>query len=165
MINDQAFPVNEDGTFLHDLKLSAGDNMFTVIATDIAGNSAMQTINIRKSGSMPKGKSNLNMKNFLPLIITFGLSMLLIICVLLFSKTYAKKVPEGKFKAVISAIRNVFAVITPIAFGISILMLFLRRSASEIINSDIIILCKSLFRKHTKQLIHMKESIIYLLFH
>lgn len=135
MINDQAFPVNEDGTFLHDLKLSAGDNMFTVIATDIAGNSAMQTINIRKSGSMPKGKSNLNMKNFLPLIITFGLSMLLIICVLLFSKTYAKKVPEGKFKAVISAIRNVFAVITPIAFGISILMLFLRRSASEIINS------------------------------
>lgn len=135
MINDQAFPVNEDGTFLHDLKLSAGDNMFTVIATDIAGNSAMQTINIRKSGSMPKGKSNLNMKNFLPLIITFGLSMLLIICVLLFSKTYAKKVPEGKFKAVISAIRNVFAVTTPIAFGISILMLFLRRSASEIINS------------------------------
>ncbi len=135
LINEQAIAVNEDGTFLHDLKLSGGDNIFTVIATDIAGNSAMQTINIRKSGSISKDKSNFTLKSFLPLIITFGFSIILIICVLLFSGTYARKVSEGRLKAVLSVVRNTFAVITPIAFGSVIIMFFLRRSANKVINS------------------------------
>lgn len=134
-INGQGITVNEDGTFLHELTLSAGDNIFTVISSDVAGNSAMQTINIRRSSSAAAGRGGFSVKDLLPLIITFGLSMVLVICVLLFSKTYAKRAPESRFFAILTVIRNSFAVITPIAFGAAITLFFLRRSAREVIES------------------------------
>ncbi|OPZ89584.1 MAG: hypothetical protein BWY74_02660 [Firmicutes bacterium ADurb.Bin419] len=134
-INDEIFTINDDGTFIHDLKLSGGDNIFTIVASDIAGNSTMQKINIRKANSLHTGNDSFTIGNLLPLIIAFALSIIIVICVLVFSRTYAKKVPEGRFKAVLSVIRNAFAITTLLAFAVSIFAFFMKRGAADILNS------------------------------
>lgn len=141
-INQEIAALREDGTFLHELALSNGNNEFTVISTDKAGNSSMQKINIRKGSGSANAASNAASnedpaipKRYLPLILTFMASIIIVACIFIFSRIYNKQAPNGRFMAVLSILRNIFLILSPISLIVWAYFVYKRQAASKIINS------------------------------
>lgn len=137
-INDETIHVNEDGTFSHKLALSMGNNEFTVTSTDKAGNSSMQKINIRRGDGPVKAAANDNpspLERYLPLILTFLATIAIVICIFVFSRIYSVRAPEGKVRAALSILRNIFVILCPFSLQLLAFFLYKRQSASRIINT------------------------------
>ena len=137
-INQEIAALREDGTFLHELALSDGNNEFTVTSTDKAGNSAMQKIVIRKAGASANTTSNESppiLIQYLPLILTLLASIIIAACILIFSRIYNKQAPNGRLIAVLSIFRNIFLILCPISLIVWAYSVYKRQEASKIINS------------------------------
>lgn len=137
-INKGIVELNEDGTFLHELALSNGNNEFTITSTDKAGNSSMQKINLRRGGASASTAASEDpsiFAGYLPLILTLIASIAIVICIFIFSHIYSKHAPDGRLIAALSILRNIFLIICPISLIVWAYFVYKNKSASKIINS------------------------------
>ena len=137
-VNQQAVTLKEDGTFLHKLALSKGNNEFTITATDTAGNSSMQKINIRMGDSSAGTTTDIDktfFMRYLPLIIAFILSIGIVACILLLSRSYAKQAPHGRPRAILTVVRNILVIISALGLEVLAYLLYKRQTASKAINT------------------------------
>ena len=106
--------VNADGTFVHTISLSNGENIIKVISADAAGNVTTQDVIIIRTsdtyaGPMNNGDFYRIIRNYLPLILSFVVSIALLITILLVRKGYEKS--TFKLLYIQRAIRNIILVL------------------------------------------------------
>lgn len=108
-VNGEPAALNSDGTFVHRLNLSDGENEFTVNAVDKAGNAASQLIVINKIGSAAAiGGADLPLwQKYLPLIIAFLSSVLLAALIFIFGRLYRQDRGTSASYAALSLVRNI----------------------------------------------------------
>lgn len=109
--------VQPDGTFLHTIALSKGENIIKVKAIDGAGNvTAHDVIIIRVNNTDSASDSESGeggfwnkLKNYIPLIGSFLVSIILVCIVLLFSREFART--KNRALYLLHAARNVMTVL------------------------------------------------------
>lgn len=92
-VNDVEVELGENGVFRHTLALTEGENNVTIVATSEAGIGIARNMQIiRKGGGIIAGGSY---KEYLPLLISLGVSVLIILYTLIFvrKKDKSKKKP------------------------------------------------------------------------
>ncbi|MDE7297270.1 MAG: hypothetical protein K2N94_00390 [Lachnospiraceae bacterium] len=115
-VNGAAAELNADGTFLYSLTLAEGDNEFIVNSRDSAGNVASQLIIIHRleSSETSGSAASLQWEKYLPLILSFLASVLLLVLVFAFSHIYEKNRSISRGFAVAALLRNgSFTVLVP----------------------------------------------------
>jgi hypothetical protein len=131
-VNGTAVVVSDDGTFLYRISLSQGDNSIAVSAKDAAGNATLQVIDIHKTSDTiftAVGTGLSSLRKFLPLLVTFALSVLLIALIFIFSRQYGKNAPAGRIRAAAAICRNILAIGTLFLLSAAVLAFFMRANA------------------------------------
>lgn len=126
-INEEEVLLNPDGTFLHSLSLKNGENIFKVSAADMAGNVAAQDVIINRLSrnelqSSGEARTPLRIvQKYLPLILSFCFSILVLLMILIIGKGYHKAERKGLF--VLRTFRNLiigFGALSIASLGYSI---------------------------------------------
>ncbi len=113
-VSDIAVPVNADGTFAHTIALKNGENIIKVTASDSAGNITSQDVIINKVsdlsiGPNDKGDFWSSLKKYLPLIISFLVSIVLLVVIFMVSRGFGKA--RDKQLYIFKTIRNISIVL------------------------------------------------------
>ncbi len=110
--NDVA--VNEDGTFAHSIPLNIGENIIKVIATDTAGNVTAQDVIINRISALyaeadGKGGFFPVLKKYLPMLLSFIASIVLLLSILLVRRGYGKTSNKSSYR--LKTIRNITVIV------------------------------------------------------
>ena len=102
--------VNADGTFVHTISLSSGENSIKVTVTDVAGNVTAQDVIISRINDMYIESNNNGdvyhiIRNYLPLILSFVVSIALLVTIILVRCGYGKT--TNKLQYILRTIRNI----------------------------------------------------------
>lgn len=114
-VNDEVITINTDGTFVHTISLANGENILKVTATDWAGNITSQDViinrvNGNKTSTMGADANGWGfVERFLPLIISFIVSLALFLTILFVSKGYGKT--KNKRLYILRVLRNIDIII------------------------------------------------------
>lgn len=133
--------VNQDGTFVHKISLKYGENIIPVTATDAAGNITAQDIIIFRSSQTMAASTNDNgfwgkVLRYLPMILSFIGSVILIALGYIFTKIYDKNREISKPFAVVSLLRNVFLVLSTLSTLATSFIVYKYITINSIINSE-----------------------------
>lgn len=110
-VNNEAVAVNDDGTFIHTVSLTDGENILNVTATDRAGNVTAQDVVInRVNGGNDLSDDNSVgwlrfVRRFMPFIISLVSSLILLLTILLLSKGYGKTAYKKLY--ILRTVRNI----------------------------------------------------------
>lgn len=137
-VNGTQVTLNSDGTFVHTLTLSDGENEFIVNARDKAGNAASQLIVITRVSSAAAigGTDTPLWLKYLPLIFAFLGSIAIIAAAFLLARRFRKDKALSEKLAVILLIRNTaLALLIPSALvtGFAVFKYF---SVNKVVNSE-----------------------------
>lgn len=137
-VNGTQVTLNSDGTFVHTLTLSDGENEFIVNARDKAGNAASQLIVITRVSSAAAigGTDTPLWLKYLPLILAFLGSIAIIAAAFLLARRFRKDKALSEKLAVILLIRNTaLALLIPSALvtGFAVFKYF---SVNKVVNSE-----------------------------
>lgn len=120
-INGETGVVNADGTFIHNISLAAGENLIKVTATDRAGNVTAQDVIITRTGGVNSGTVSSGggfwdtVTRYLPLIISFIISISLLLTKRIVSKGYCKT--NNKRLYILRSVRNTAIIIGSACFA------------------------------------------------
>lgn len=91
-INGEAITIEEDGSFTYSCKLSTGENLMELKAQDGNGNMTMRVLTLYKAGAITgKVPENSFWMRFLPLLISLGCSLIIILFAAIFIRKKKKK--------------------------------------------------------------------------
>ena len=140
-VGGEEVSVNQDGTFVHKIGLKYGENIIPVTATDAAGNITAQDIIIIRSSQAMAASTNDNgfwgkALRYLPMILSFIGSVILIALGYILTKIYDKNKEISKPFAVVSLLRNVFLVLSILSTLATGFMVYKYFTINSIINSE-----------------------------
>ena len=140
-VGGEEVSVNQDGTFVHKIGLKYGENIIPVTATDAAGNITAQDIIIIRSSQAMAASTNDNgfwgkALRYLPMILSFIGSVILIALGYIFTKIYDKNKEISKPFAVVSLLRNIFLVLSILSTLATGFIVYKYFTINSIINSE-----------------------------
>ena len=91
-INGEAIAIEEDGSFTYSCKLGTGENLVELKAQDGNGNMTMRVLTLYKAGAITgEVPKNSFWMRFLPLLISLGCSLIIILFAAIFIRKKKKK--------------------------------------------------------------------------
>ncbi len=92
-INDAEVVIGEDGVFEHTVALASGANQVTIVATSESGIGTSRSMQITRAGG---GVISGSYKDYLPLLIALGVSLIIILYTLIFVRKKDKDAAKPK---------------------------------------------------------------------